>query len=103
VAAGQGVVGGGHLDVGRRRVRIRDDDAALVPFRSSGEVTRSFCRRCGSSLFWEHALRPGSMWIALGTIDGDPGARPEAHIFVAARAPWFEPMDGLPQREGNDD
>jgi hypothetical protein len=35
--------------------------------------------------------------VAAGTLDDDPGLRPERHIFVEARAPWFAIADGLPQ------
>jgi hypothetical protein len=38
--------------------------------------------------------------IALGTLDDDPGVRPESHIFVRSKAPWFEITDDLPQYEG---
>jgi len=36
-----------------------------------------------------------------GALDQDPGVRPQAHIFVASKAPWATITDGLPQfREG---
>ena len=35
--------------------------------------------------------------IALGTLDEDPGVRPECHIYVDSKAPWFEISDKLPQ------
>jgi len=38
--------------------------------------------------------------LALGTLDGDPGLRPERHVFVANKAPWFEITDDLPQHQG---
>jgi hypothetical protein len=39
--------------------------------------------------------------IALGTLDGDPGGRPEAHIFAKDRAPWDEISDSLPRFDGD--
>jgi hypothetical protein len=36
-------------------------------------------------------------WLALGSVDGDPGVRSGANIFVASKAPWFDIHDGLPQ------
>ena len=34
--------------------------------------------------------------IRLGSLEGDPGIRPQFHTFVASRAPWDEiPDDGL--------
>jgi hypothetical protein len=35
--------------------------------------------------------------IALGTLDDDPGIRPERHIYVGSKALWFEITDNLPQ------
>ena len=38
--------------------------------------------------------------VVLGTVEGDPGARPGEHIFVGSKAPWYEIVDALPQFEG---
>jgi len=35
--------------------------------------------------------------IPAGTLDDDPGIRPQGHIFVEFKAPWFEITDPLPQ------
>jgi len=35
--------------------------------------------------------------VVLGTVDGDPGVRPLAHIFVRSKALWHEIADDLPQ------
>ena len=39
--------------------------------------------------------------IPAGTLDVDPGMRPQRHVFVEFKAPWFEINDSLPrfQRE----
>ncbi len=41
----------------------------------------------------------GSMiGVRLGTLDGEPGVRPQYHMFVDSRASWDElPDDGLPR------
>jgi hypothetical protein len=66
-------------------------------YRSSPDATRSFCGECGSSLFFEYDAAPKTVWVALGSADCDPNCRPEAHIFVANKAPWVELNDDLPQ------
>ena len=43
--------------------------------------------------------RPEILGVPLGGLDQDPGGRPEAHIFVGSKAPWFEIRDGLPSFE----
>jgi len=32
-----------------------------------------------------------------GILDDDPGIRPERHILVEAKSPWFTITDALPQ------
>lgn len=56
----------------------------------------SFCRRCGSPV---PNPDPGTAWfeIPAGLLDDDPLARPDRHIFIELRAPWFDPADGLPK------
>lgn len=63
---------------------------APPPYRAS------FCRRCGSPV---PNPEPGADWfeIPAGLLEGDPGARPDRHIFVELEAPWSEIPDALPR------
>ena len=54
-----------------------------------------FCGECGSSLAGTEIGRVTT--VTPGTVEGDPGVRPEAHIFVDSKAPWYEIEDDLPQ------
>jgi hypothetical protein len=64
-------------------------------FESSPGFFRYFCARCGSVAPGD---APGGVrFVPLGGLDGEPAVRPEAHIFVASRAPWFELSDSLPR------
>jgi len=56
----------------------------------------SFCRRCGSQV---PDPEPGSEWfeIPAGLLEGDPELRPDKHIFVEHRAPWYPISGDLPQ------
>ncbi len=58
--------------------------------------TTSFCSRCGSPV---PAPDPGEPWfeVPAGTLEVDPGLRPDKHIFVELKAPWTEIADDLPQ------
>ena len=71
----------------------------LKAYASSEDVVRSFCDQCGSSLLFHHSAMPEHEFIALGSLDEDPGGRPQAHIFVGSKAPWYEITDALPQYE----
>ena len=64
---------------------------------SSPEMGRCFCSKCGAPL---GAVEDSKVtYITMGTVDGDPGARPEANIFVASKASWYEITDTLPQHD----
>ena len=72
---------------------------AIRRYRSSKPVERTFCGTCGSNLTFRFQPFPDAIWIALGTLDDDPGARPSAHIFAASIAPWHTITDDLPAFE----
>jgi hypothetical protein len=61
--------------------------------------TNVFCRRCGSKLPRFDPDRNIAL-VPMGTLDGDPGVRPERHIFVDSKASWFDIKDDLPQFPG---
>jgi hypothetical protein len=64
-------------------------------FESSPGFLRWFCARCGSVV--PGAASGDVRSVPLGGVEGDPGVRPQAHIFVASKAPWFELGDALPR------
>lgn len=69
-----------------------------VEYASSPNGKRSFCRTCGSS----GPLLAAEMGMAIapaGSLEDDPGIRPQMHIFVGSRAPGHEITDGLPQHD----
>jgi len=67
----------------------------LSAYESSPDNKRHFCRKCGSNLAGSNA--EGVNFVTLGTVDGDPGIRPQAHIFVGSKASWYEISDSLMQ------
>ena len=42
---------------------------------------------------------PNAEWfrVVAGVLDDDPVLRPDKHIFIELKAPWFEITDTLPQ------
>jgi hypothetical protein len=69
----------------------------LVAFESSPGKRRSFCQRCGCHLFSRAEHRPGMVFVRAGSLDDDPGLRPQCHCWVSAKAPWEDIRDDLPQ------
>jgi hypothetical protein len=68
----------------------------VTGYEASPGARRGFCRVCGSSLPLPHGDSP-TMFMPVGTLEDDPGLRPQAHVFVGSKAPWVEITDDLPQ------
>jgi hypothetical protein len=70
-------------------------------YRPEGGMAKAFCRVCGSSLFGGTWPGGPEVSIRLGTLDDDPGIRPQYHSFAADVPPWDRlPDDGLPRYDG---
>ena len=55
-----------------------------------------FCRKCGSTLPW--LSKSGKVIIVpAGTLDEDPGIRPDKNIFCGSRANWYTSAGLLPE------
>ncbi|MGB6539249.1 MAG: GFA family protein [Xanthobacteraceae bacterium] len=88
----------------RSRAKVRASDfrfvsgeALLTFFASSPGNHRGFCRVCGSPILTKFDADPSTFGLPLGPLDDDPGVRPQAHVHVASKAPWFTITDDLPQ------
>ena len=84
------------VETSRSGFRIVSGEDSIVRYESSQGSKRPFCRHCGSTLLFESEAAD-QIWIAAGSLDGDPGCRPSSHIFVASKAPWFHLDDELPK------
>lgn len=87
--------------------RVRREDFVLLSggdlvrsYRPDDGAVKAFCKVCGSSLFGGAWPDGPEVSIRLGTVDGDPGIRPQVHTFVGSKAVWDEVHDDLPQYEG---
>lgn len=88
--------------------RVRREDFHLLFGEESlrvyrpgeGAAVKAFCGACGSSLFGGTWPEGPEVSIRLGSVDGDPGIRPQYHTFVGSRAVWDEIADDLPQYAG---
>ena len=69
----------------------------LSEFRSSAEVSRGFCARCGTSLTYRHESRAGEIDVTLSTLDDPTLIPPRMHLWVEDRLPWVMIGDDLPQ------
>ena len=67
---------------------------------TESHAAKAFCKTCGSSLFGGTWPDGPEVSIRFGTLDGDPGIRPQVRTFVADKAPWDEILDDLPRHAG---
>ena len=76
---------------------VTSGEANVAAFDSSPGKHRCFCRTCGCHVFARVDARPEIVLIRAGTLDDDPGMKPQMHIWVKAKAPWHEITDAIPQ------
>ena len=58
----------------------------------------AFCKNCGSSLPW--LSKSGRVVIVpAGTLDEDPGIRPDKNIFCGSRPAWYTSAASLPEHD----
>src|SRR5437667_2060040 len=89
-----------NLFVELARFRWLRGEGLLVSYQvpEAHRFTQVFCRTCGASAPRVDAER-GRVVVPAGSLDDDPGAREELHIFVGSKAPWYEIADDLPRHE----
>jgi hypothetical protein len=63
-------------------------ESDLASYASSESHARVFCGNCGSNILTSLEAEPESLYLAMGTVDGDPKLPPAYHIFVGSKAPW---------------
>ena len=84
--------------VPREGFRLLAGEELISVFRPEDGRVKAFCSIWGSSLVGGEWPEGDEVAVRLGALDGDPGLRPEFHLFVASRAAWDElPDDGLPR------
>lgn len=68
----------------------------VVEYASSPELTRAFCRNCGS-VVPNGDNEDKYVYVPAGC--HDEGVNADAHIFVGSKAPWYDITDDLPRHE----
>ena len=81
------------------REAMRVTRGRLSEYRSSAQVWRGFCARCGTSLTYRHEARPAEIDVTLATLDDPTRLAPAMHVWVKDRLPWMSIGDSLPRHE----
>jgi hypothetical protein len=85
----------------RESLRLISGGDDVVALRPEGGFAKAFCGRCGSSLFGGQWPDGPDVSVRFGALEGDPGIRPDRHIFIESAPVWLaRPEDGLPCYEG---
>jgi hypothetical protein len=65
-------------------------------FRSSAQVTRSFCGRCGTPVAYQHDDSPGDIELTTATLDHPERLPPTREIWLSQKVPWAAADPALP-------
>jgi hypothetical protein len=66
----------------------------------NGDVTRSFCGRCGSPIAYRDSRIGDRIYFYLGVMDDPAAYRPTVHAHVRSQLPFLHISDDLPREPG---
>ena len=79
-------------------LRILTGEELIRVWEPPDGAPKVFCSTCGGALWSQGRDDPEVKGVRLGTLDGDPGIRPQYRQFVDDAAVWEPiPDDGLPR------
>lgn len=71
---------------------------ALTHYESSPGVRRSFCKTCGTTLFYASTRWPDEVHTVPGNFLDPLPMAPSAHVNYSSRVDWLHLADDLPHR-----
>jgi hypothetical protein len=87
----------------RKRFRVTKGEKAIARWRDAENRTvRSFCKRCGTPLFYERDRSPHMVNVPRALLQGRTGRQPLYHIAIAELQDWtyngakLVPLKGFP-------
>lgn len=87
--------------VPREGFRLLQGAGQLRSFQPPDGAAKLFCASCGSAVFSGDPLNDEEVALRLGSLDGDPGIRPQWRQHTANAVAWEPiPDDGLPRHLG---
>ena len=74
-------------------------------YRSSAEVVRTFCGRCGTTLTYQHDGYLDFIYVTAASLDDPDEFPPTHHVWIEDGISWDTANDGLPrfERSGSPD
>jgi hypothetical protein len=87
----------------RKRFRVTDGEEEVARYEDkSARATRSFCRCCGTPLFYERAQSPHMVNVPRALFGSRTGRQPLYHVAIAELQDWaytgepLAPLKGFP-------
>lgn len=84
---------------GFKKENVRITGETLKTYRSSPGVTRSFCEKCGSAIYFEGEAWPDETHLHFALMEDAADFKPQGHTYVRTRLPWLHMQDGLPEQD----
>ncbi|MCM5681987.1 GFA family protein [Schlegelella sp. S2-27] len=73
----------------------------LLAFEATPNITRRFCRHCGTHVYTDDRRLPGIAGIPAGVLAPGAVITPEGHYYFDDRVPWHRVGDELPRHGGD--
>ena len=83
-------------------LKFASGEDVLRRYRTETDATRTFCSRCGTTLFYEGPRWPEEIHVARAGIRGALDREPAAHFYVDHAAAWWRIDDSLTRYGGPD-
>lgn len=84
-----GAGAGTYANVARAGLRIERGEALITEYASSDHGRRSFCRECGSTLFWRSEETSDRIAVTLGTLDSAFTMAVEVELHTDTKPDWL--------------
>ena len=68
---------------------------------TNDEVTRKFCKECGSPILNQPHNHPNVVALKVSSLDDPSWIQPQAHLWIIRKQPWLKLNDDLPKHERN--
>ena len=76
------------------------ETSTMASHKSSENVIRHFCKRCGCSTHCEdHNFSTVPILLSAGTLDCDPGINVSCEVFTKYKTQWQALCEGVPHSE----
>ena len=75
-------------------------EESLCSFAATQNVTRNFCKHCGTHVYTSDVRYPEIVGVPAGIVSSELPLLPKGHYFVDHKAAWHSIHDNLPQFGG---